>query len=114
MNITDLSLEDRPREKFEAKGPGALSTAELLAILIGSGTSEENAVALMQRVMHSCDESLKALGKMSIKDLCKFKGGGTGQSHYHPGCLRTGQPPYAGGGYAARTVQFVETHLRLL
>lgn len=76
MNITDLSLEDRPREKFEAKGPGALSTAELLAILIGSGTSEENAVALMQRVMHSCDESLKALGKMSIKDLCKFKGVG--------------------------------------
>lgn len=76
MNITDLSVEDRPREKFEAKGADALSTAELLAILIGSGTSEENAVALMQRVMHTCDESLKKLGKMSIKELCKFKGVG--------------------------------------
>lgn len=76
INITDLSLEDRPREKLEAKGPRALSQAELLAILIGSGTREENAVQLMQRILRDCHDSLRQLGRMSIEELCRYKGVG--------------------------------------
>lgn len=76
MNITDLSLDDRPREKFAAHGASALSKAELLAILIGSGNTEENAVQLMQRVMNDCQGSLATLGNMGIDSLCRYKGMG--------------------------------------
>ena len=76
MNITDLSLDDRPREKFAAHGAAALSKAELLAILIGSGNTEENAVQLMQRIMNDCQGSLATLGNMGIDSLCRYKGMG--------------------------------------
>ena len=72
--ITDLNAEDRPREKFEANGASALSKAELLAILIGSGNADENAVQLMQRLMNDCENSLATLGRMGIKELCMYKG----------------------------------------
>ena len=74
INITDLNKEDRPREKFEAHGGNALSKAELLAILIGSGNEDENAVQLMQRLMNDCENSLATLGRKSIKELCRYKG----------------------------------------
>ncbi len=76
MNITDLSLDDRPREKFAAHGAATLSKAELLAILIGSGNTEENAVQLMQRIMNDCQGSLATLGNMGIDSLCRYKGMG--------------------------------------
>ena len=76
MNITDLSLDDCPREKFAAHGASALSKAELLAILIGSGNTEENAVQLMQRIMNDCQGSLATLGNMGIDSLCRYKGMG--------------------------------------
>lgn len=76
INITDLNAEDRPREKFSEKGGGSLSVAELLAILIGSGNADENAVQLMQRVMNDCDGSLATLERMDIRELCKYKGMG--------------------------------------
>lgn len=74
LNINQWSIEDRPREKLERLGAGALSSAELLAILIGSGSSDENAVQLMQKVMHNCGDSLKTLGRMSIDELKTYKG----------------------------------------
>lgn len=76
LSITDLNAEDRPREKFEAHGGDSLSSAELLAILIGSGNAEENAVQLMQRILGDCSNSLTGLGRMSIGELCKYKGMG--------------------------------------
>ena len=76
MNLTDLSLDDRPREKFAAHGAATLSKAELLAILIGSGNTEENAVQLMQRIMNDCQGSLATLGNMGIDSLCRYKGMG--------------------------------------
>ena len=75
IGIKDLPLDERPREKMMAQGAAALSDAELLAILIGSGNSEETAVGLMQRVMKDCNGSLNALGRMSIDDLMRrYKG----------------------------------------
>lgn len=53
LSITDLPLEDRPREKMMLRGINALSSAELLAILIGSGNKDETAVELSQRILNS-------------------------------------------------------------
>ena len=74
LNIKEWAEEDRPREKMIAKGPAALSDAELLAILIGSGNLEETAVELTRRILASCANNLNTLGKMSIHDLCAVNG----------------------------------------
>lgn len=75
LNIKDWAEEDRPREKMLLKGVSALSDAELLGILIGSGNKGETAVELSQRILHSVSNNLNTLGKLEIKDLIKdFKG----------------------------------------
>lgn len=75
INIKDLPLDERPREKMMALGLSALSDAELLAILIGSGNSEETAVGLMQRVLQDCQGSLNTLGRMTVDHLTtRYKG----------------------------------------
>lgn len=71
--ISDWSFEDRPREKLMLKGKEALSNAELVAILIGSGSRNESAVDLSKRILLSA-KNLNALGKMSILQFTKFKG----------------------------------------
>ena len=76
LTIAHWSEDDQPREKLRDKGPEALSNAELLAILIGSGTPGTSAVELMQTVLNSCNNNLNALGKMTIRDLCQYKGVG--------------------------------------
>lgn len=72
--IKSWAMEDRPREKMMAKGPKNLSTAELLAIIIGSGSMTESAVALSQRILSSKKNNLQELGMMSLKELQQFKG----------------------------------------
>lgn len=74
LNINQWAEEDRPREKMMALGPQALSDAELLAILIGSGNTEESAVDLMKRVLADCNNNLNTLGKMTIHDLMQYNG----------------------------------------
>lgn len=75
MNIKDLPFDERPRERLMEQGAAALSPAELLAILIGSGNTEETAVQLMQRLLSDCGGSLKTLGRLSLNDLTKnYKG----------------------------------------
>ncbi|MDR2955455.1 MAG: DNA repair protein RadC [Prevotella sp.] len=77
LNIKDLAEEDRPREKMLLKGVSALSDAELLGILLGSGNKNETAVELAQRILHSVSNNLNNLGKLEIKDLIKnFNGVG--------------------------------------
>ena len=76
MKLKEQSLEDRPREKLMALGPTALSPAELLAILVGSGSPGESAVELMQRILADHAHSLKELGRMSITDLKRYRGMG--------------------------------------
>lgn len=74
MKIADWQLEARPREKMMQNGVTALSEAELLAILIGSGSADENAVSLMQHVLTDCNGSLRRLGGLSLEELCLYKG----------------------------------------
>lgn len=74
LTIVNWAEEDRPRERLLRLGPAALSNAELLAILIGSGTPKVSAVELMKKVMAECNNNLNTLGKMSVADLERFKG----------------------------------------
>ncbi|WP_378186764.1 DNA repair protein RadC [Aquimarina sp. W85] len=74
ISIKSWHEKDRPREKLIGKGKNALSDAELIAILIGSGSRNESAVALSQRLLLSVDHELNALGKLSVQQLTKFKG----------------------------------------
>ena len=72
--IHHWSEDDRPREKLLTQGAQALSNAELLAILIGSGPAKINAVSLMANVLNQCNNNLNALGKLSAKELMAFHG----------------------------------------
>ena len=66
--------EDRPREKLQLKGKQALSDAELIAIIIGSGNTKESAVELSKRILASVNNNLFELGQKSIEDLMQFNG----------------------------------------
>lgn len=74
LTIAHWAEGDQPREKLRDNGAQALSDAELLAILVGSGSSQEDAVSLMKRILSDCNNNLNALGKMSIRQLCEYKG----------------------------------------
>lgn len=74
LGIKEWNPEDRPREKLAALGADALTNAELLAILIGSGSENETSVSLMQRVLHDCDDNLSSLGKLSLHELTAYRG----------------------------------------
>lgn len=74
LTITQWAEEDRPREKMMLHGAAALSNAELLAILIGSGNTDESAVELMRKVLGNYHNNLNELGKASIEELCLYKG----------------------------------------
>ena len=72
--IKSWAEEDRPREKMLSKGKEALSNAELIAILIGSGNSKESAVDLSRRILSDKNDNLIELAKLSTNDLMKYKG----------------------------------------
>lgn len=74
FSIKNWAEDDKPREKLMLKGKTALSDAELVAILIGSGSRDESAVSLSKRILASVDNNLNALGKLSLKHLMDFKG----------------------------------------
>jgi DNA repair protein RadC len=74
LKIKDWAVEDRPREKLIKRGIGSLSDAELIAILIGSGTQNESAVDLSKKVLKSANNNLNDLGKLGIAELIKMKG----------------------------------------
>jgi len=77
FRIKDWAIDDRPREKMLKQGAGILSNAELLAILLGSGSREETALDLAKRILNGVDNNLNELGKIGIESLCKqFKGVG--------------------------------------
>jgi DNA repair protein RadC len=73
-SIRHWAESDRPREKLMLKGKSALSDAELMAILLGSGSRNESAVDLSRRILSSIDHNLIELSKMTVSELQKFKG----------------------------------------
>lgn len=81
LTLKEFAEDDKPREKMIAKGKKSLTNAELLAILIGSGTPGINAIELAQNILNSCDNRLARLSRLEIKDLTKnFSGIGTAKA----------------------------------
>jgi len=74
LAIKSWAEDDRPREKFSNKGRAALSDAELIAILIGSGNRQESAVDLAKRILNSVESNLNQLARLNLQDLMTFKG----------------------------------------
>ncbi|HEX7365499.1 MAG TPA: DNA repair protein RadC [Pelobium sp.] len=74
ITIKSWAEEDRPREKLLSLGRRSLSDAELIAILIGSGSTTESAVELSKRILHTYQNNLAGIAKLSVTELCKFKG----------------------------------------
>lgn len=80
LRIKDWALEDRPREKLLNKGISSLSDAELIAILIGSGSKNETAVELAKKILSTVQNNLNELGKLGVEDLKKAKGIGSAKA----------------------------------
>jgi DNA repair protein RadC len=80
LTIKSWALDDRPREKLVAKGKTALSSAELIAILIASGNREESAVALSKRILKTVNGNINELAKLSVEKLTAFKGIGAAKA----------------------------------
>ncbi len=80
IKITEWAVEDRPREKLIQKGTSSLSDAELLGILISSGTKNRSAVDLGRELLVLVNNNLNSLGKLSINDLTKLHGIGTARA----------------------------------
>lgn len=80
MNIKEWALADRPREKLYQQGPKQLTTAELLAIILGNGTRNQSAVALAKSILAKAENNLDKLAQLSIADLTSIKGVGPAKS----------------------------------
>jgi DNA repair protein RadC len=80
LTIKQWNPDDRPREKLLEKGASSLSVAELMAIVIGSGSPGESAVALMKRVLHNHQNGLGDLHNSSLQNLLRFKGIGVAKA----------------------------------
>ena len=78
--IKDLNEEDRPREKLLQRGETALTDAELIAILLGSGNRQETAVELSQRVLKDVENSLSAIARKSVRELMQYNGIGVAKA----------------------------------
>lgn len=96
FSIKNWSQDDRPREKLRDKGKAALSDAELVAILIGSGNRDESAVQLCKRILASVDNNLGVLGKLSLSQLMEFKGIGEAKAITIVAALELGRRRRAG------------------
>ena len=74
LTIKSWAIEDRPREKLILKGKSVLTDAELIAILIGSGTKKESAVELSKRILNSVNNNINKLAALTFEQLKEFKG----------------------------------------
>lgn len=91
FSIKNWSDDDKPREKLLNKGRSALSDAELIAILIGSGSRSESAVELSKRILSSVDNNLNELGRLTINQLMQFKGIGEAKAVAIAAALEVGR-----------------------
>lgn len=91
LTIKQWSEDDRPREKLLMKGRHSLSDAELLAILIGSGTKDETALDLAKRILSTAGDNLGELARMGISDLMKIKGIGPARAIQITAALEIGK-----------------------
>jgi DNA repair protein RadC len=91
LNIKSWSEADRPREKLLLKGVASLSDAELIAILIGSGSREVSAVDLSRIILKDTGNDLSILGKRTVAELMKYKGIGEAKAITIISCMELGR-----------------------
>lgn len=91
LSIKEWALEDRPREKLIAKGISSLSSAELLAIVIGSGTRSDTAVELSRKLLNLVGNNLHELGKLDLINLRKIRGIGPAKAMAVLACFELGR-----------------------
>ncbi|MFM7682881.1 MAG: DNA repair protein RadC [Bacteroidota bacterium] len=104
FSIKNWAEDDKPREKLMLKGKTALSDAELVAILIGSGSRNESAVSLSKRILSSVENNLNSLGKLSLKQLMAFKGIGEAKAITIAAALELGRRRRAEGALELQKV----------
>lgn len=114
FSIKNWSEDDRPREKLLTKGRSALSDAELVAILIGSGSRSESAVSLSKRILASVEHNLMELGKLSVKDLMKFKGIGEAKAVSIAAALELGRRRSGGDTLSRKRISSSDTAYQIL
>lgn len=114
FSIKNWSDDDKPREKLVQKGKSVLSNAELIAILIGSGSRNESAVDLSKRILASVNNNLNDLGKLSIKQLMQFKGIGEAKAVTIAAALEIGRRRREEGAEKINTITSSKSVFELL
>lgn len=104
LTIKAWAEDDRPREKMLLKGKLALTDAELIAILIGSGTRSKSAVQLAQEILHSCKNNLQEFGKWTVNDLQQFNGIGQAKAVTLLAAIELGRRRKATEGIAKKKI----------
>ncbi len=114
FSIKNWNEDDRPREKLLTKGKNTLSDSELIAILIGSGSREESAVALSKRILAEAHNNLNKLGKMDVKELMEFKGIGEAKAVTIAAALELGRRRSAEEGLKQKKITSSKSVFELL
>lgn len=103
-SIKNWAEDERPREKLVQKGPSALSDAELLAILISSGTKEKSALDLARETLKLADNNLHSLGRLGVKELQQTKGIGEARAITIAAALELGRRRQMSAGLSRQTI----------
>nr|WP_330362540.1 DNA repair protein RadC [[Clostridium] dakarense] len=90
MTVKEMALDERPREKMLAKGEKSLSNAELLAILLRTGTKHKNAIELANYIINKDLQGLRYLQDMTIEELCEIDGIGLSKATMIKAALELG------------------------
>ncbi|MDR3132977.1 MAG: DNA repair protein RadC [Prevotellaceae bacterium] len=114
LKIKDLSPDDRPREKMIAKGAAALTDAELIAILLRSGTRSETVVEVAQQVLALSGNNLNELGKIERSRLQKIKGIGATKAITLLAALELGRRRAAAQAAPRAKIRAAEEVVRLM
>ena len=101
MKLKELDVDERPREKMMEKGPAALSNAELLAILLRTGTGKMNVLDVAREILKEADGKLSEVAGMSIERLCHGEGIGPGKAVAVVAAFELGA--HLGRGWCAET-----------
>lgn len=104
IRLKDRKEDEQPREKLMGKGAAALSDAELLAILISSGTKERSAIDLARDVLHHAQNNLHELGRLSLKELQQTKGIGEARAITIAAALELGRRRQTNAGLKRESI----------
>lgn len=113
-SIKNWAEDDRPREKLLVNGHRVLSDSELLAIILGSGSREESAIDLAKRILASVNQNWNELARLSVSDLCQFKGVGPAKAVSIVTALEIGRRRAAQSGVERPRIRSASDSVRIV